>query len=219
MEFDTLDPGYAAVDRARGNLRLAVRLALSFVALLWIVQVLNSALDLSPADFGVRPRDLAGLIGILFAPLVHGSFEHLFNNTPPLIVVGTAMLYLYPQSTPRVLPFVYLGPGLAVWLFARGSSHLGSSGLIYGLAAYVLVAGLIRRDRRAIGASMLVCFLYGAMWWGVLPIEPGVSWQTHLAAALIGVVCALALRRRDIPPRRRYSYEDDADPNSETGSV
>jgi len=211
MEFDTLDPGYAAADRARGNLRLAVRLTLSFVALLWLVQVLNSALDLSPADFGVRPRDLAGLVGILFAPLVHGSFEHLFNNTPPLVVVGTAMLYLYPQAAPRVLPAVYLGPGLAVWLLARGSSHLGSSGLIYGLAAYVFVAGLIRRDRRAIGASMLVCFLYGAMWWGVLPIEPGVSWQTHLAAALIGIACALALRRRDIPPRRRYSFEDDAE--------
>jgi len=116
-----------------------------------------------------------------------------------------------------VLPAVYLGPGLAVWLFARGSSHLGSSGLIYGLAAYVLVAGLMRRDRRAIGASMLVCFLYGAMWWGVLPIEPGVSWQTHLAAALIGVVCALALRRRDIPPRRRYSFEDEASERGQDG--
>src|SRR2546421_153132 len=106
VEFDALDPGYSATDRARGNLRLAVQLG---------------------------------------------------------------------------LPAVYLGPGLAVWLLARGASHLGSSGLVYGLASYVFVAGLLRRDRRAIGASMLVCFLYGAMWWGVLPIEPGVSWETHLA--------------------------------------
>jgi membrane associated rhomboid family serine protease len=209
MEFDALDPGYAAADRARGNLRLAARLTLSFVALLWLIAVLNAALDLSPADFGVRPRDLAGLAGIAFAPLVHGDFAHLFANTPPLIVVGTAMLYLYPQAAPRVLPAVYLGPGLAVWLLARGSSHLGSSGLIYGLASYVFFAGLIRRDRRAIGASLLVCFLYGAMWWGVLPIEPGVSWETHLAAALIGLAFAIALRRRDIPPRRRYSFEEE----------
>jgi membrane associated rhomboid family serine protease len=211
VEFDALDPGYAAIDRARGNFRLAARLTLVFVALLWVVQALNAALDLDPADFGVRPRQLAGLAGILFAPLVHGGFAHLFANTPPLIVAGTAMLYLYPQAAPRVLPAIYLGPGLAVWLFARGSSHLGSSGLVYGLVSYVLVAGLIRRDRRAIGASLLVCFLYGAMWWGMLPIEPGVSWQTHLAAALIGVAFAIALRRRDVPPRRRYTYEDEPD--------
>jgi membrane associated rhomboid family serine protease len=110
-----------------------------------------------------------------------------------------------------VLPAVYLGSGIAVWLFARGSSHVGASGLVYGLVSYIFVAGLIRRDRRAIAASLLVCFMYGALVWGVLPIERGVSWETHLAAALIGVAMAIALRRLDIPPRNRYSWEDEKD--------
>jgi membrane associated rhomboid family serine protease len=121
------------------------------------------------------------------------------------------MLHLYPNSALKVIPAVYLGPGIAVWLFARPSVHVGASGLVYGLVSYIFVAGLIRRDKRAIAASLLVCFLYGTLAWGVLPIEPGVSWETHLAAALIGLMLAIALRRLDIPPRKHYAWEDEKD--------
>jgi membrane associated rhomboid family serine protease len=154
---------------------------------------------------------LTGLPGILLAPLVHAGFIHLIANSLPLVVLGTTMLHLYPKSALRVLPAVYLGPGVAVWLFARSSIHVGGSGLVYGLFGYILVAGIIRRDRRAIAASLLVCFMYGALVWGVLPIKPEFSWETHLAAALIGVVLAIVLRHLDIPPRTRYSWENEAD--------
>ena len=209
MQIHIPDPAHTGSERARANFRLAVKMALGFVALIWLIQLLDWALDLEPADFGVRPRQLAGLPGIFFAPLVHGGFAHLLANSPPLLVLGTAMLYLYPSAALRVLPAVYLGTGVAVWLFARGSAHVGASGLIYGLVSYIFVAGLIRRDRRAIAASLLVCFMYGALIWGLLPIEPGVSWETHLAAALIGIMLAIALRRRDIPPRVRYTWENE----------
>ena len=132
---------------------------------------------------------------------------HLIANTVPLLVLGTVMLHLYPSAALRVLLAVYLGPGIAVWLLAKDGVHIGASGIAYGLVSYILVAGLIRRDRRAIAASLLVCFMYGALVWGVLPIEPGVSWETHLAGALIGVALAIVFRRLDIPPRRRYSWE------------
>jgi membrane associated rhomboid family serine protease len=200
----------ARAERARANFRLAVRLAIGFVAVLWLVHLLISGLDIGPENFGVRPRELVGLVGIVCAPLVHGDFAHLFSNSLPLIVAGTTMLYLYPQSSLRVLPAVYVGPGVAVWLFAQGSSHVGASGLVYGLVGYIFVGGLIRRDRRAIAASLLVSFMYGALVWGVLPIKPGVSWETHLAAALIGVALALVLRHLDRPPPRRYSWEDES---------
>ena len=211
MQLHVPDPAYVGSERAHANFRLAVKIAIGFVALLWSIQLLNSALGLGPQDFGVRPRELAGLPGILFAPLVHGGFEHLLANSLPLVILGTAMLYLYPTAARIVLPAVYLGTGVAVWLFARGSSHVGASGLVYGLVSYIFVAGLIRRDRRAIAASLLVSFMYGASVWGLLPIERGVSWETHLAAALIGLVLAIVLRRRDIPPRRRYSWEEEND--------
>ena len=209
MQIHVLDPDYTSSERARANFRLAFKIALGFVALIWLIDIVNWALALELQRFGVRPRQLAGLPGILLAPLLHGGPVHLIANSMPLLVLGTGMLYLYPNSAVKVLPAVYLGPGIAVWLFAGGGVHVGSSGLVYGLVSYIFVAGLIRLDRRAIAASLLVCFLYGTLVWGVLPIRPGVSWETHLVAALIGLALAIALRRLDIPPRKRYSWEDE----------
>jgi membrane associated rhomboid family serine protease len=217
MHSDLSEPAHAGAERARANFRLALKLALAFVALIWLIQLANWGLDVGPEQFGIRPRKLAGLHGILFAPLLHGGFGHLIANSAPLVVLGTVMLFLYPNSAVKVLPVVYLGPGLAVWLFARGGVHLGASGLVYGLVSYILVAGLIRRDRRAIAASLLVCFMYGAMVWGVFPIQHRVSWETHLAAALIGVALAIALRRLDRPPPTRYAWEGESD-QSESGA-
>jgi membrane associated rhomboid family serine protease len=207
VEIHQPDPAFTDSERARANFRLAVKLSLGFLALIWLIQLSNWALDLDPGDLGVRPREWSGIVGVVVAPLLHGGFEHLFANSPPLLVGGTAMLYLYPQSTLRVLPAVYFVPGVAVWLFGRASVHLGASGLVYGMVSYILVAGIIRRDRRAIAASLLVCFMYGTLVWGVFPVETGVSWETHLTAAVGGIALAIALRRLDVPPRRRYSWE------------
>jgi membrane associated rhomboid family serine protease len=214
MRIHVPDPAHTDSDRARANFRLAAKLALSFVALLWAIELLNFAFDLGVEDLGIRPRTLTGLPGIIVAPLVHASVEHLIANSLPLLVLGTAMLYLYPTAATRVLPAVYFGPGVMVWLFARGGVHVGASGLIFGLISYILVAGLIRRDRRAIAASLLVAFMYGASVSGVLPTRQHVSWETHLSAALIGLLLAIVLRRLDLPPRRRYSWEDEATPPS-----
>ena len=215
MQIHIPDPAYTSSEQARANFRLAVKIALGFVAVVWFIQLLNWGLDLGLERFGVRPRQVAGLPGILLAPLLHDGFSHLFANSLPLLVLVTVMLHLYPNSAVKVIPAVYLGTGIAVWLFARASVHIGASGLVYGLVSYIFVAGLIRRDTRAIAATLLVCFLYGALAWGVLPIEPGVSWETHLAAALIGLTLAIALRRLDIPPRKRYAWEDEEDEEDE----
>jgi len=209
MHFHSLDPAYTRSARARDNFRLAVKLSLGFVVLLWLIPLLGWDLDLE--RFGVRPRQWIGLVGVLVAPLLHAGFAHLLANTLPLLILGTTMLHLYPTAAFRVLPAIYFGPGIAVWLFARGGNHVGASGLVYGLVSYVFVAGLIRRDRRAIAASLLVALLYGASVWGVFPIREGVSWETHLAAALIGIAMAIALRNSDIPPRTQYSWEREAE--------
>ena len=207
MEIHSPDPGYTGSERARANFRLAALTSAGFVVLIWLIPLLGWGLELQ--QFGVRPRQWIGLPGILFAPLLHADFDHLIANSLPLLVLGTTLFHLYPASAFRVLPAVYLGPGIAVWLFARGGDHVGSSGLIYGLVAFIFVAGMIRRDRRAIAASLLVAFMYGALVWGVLPIKQSVSWETHLAAALIGVAAAFLLRHRDNAPRVRYSWEDE----------
>jgi membrane associated rhomboid family serine protease len=207
MQLHVPDPAYTGSAAARAHFRLATRLALGFVVLLWLVHAMNWAMGLDPAPFGITPRQWAGAPGILLAPLVHSDFAHLLANSAPLAVVGSAMLYLYPAGSLKTLPAIYLGPGLAVWLFGRPSVHLGASGLVYGLVFYVFVAGLLRRDRRAIAASLVVAFMYGSLAWGIAPTLEGVSWETHLAAALLGTVFALALRRLDQPPLKRYDWE------------
>lgn len=209
MQIHLPDPEHTGSARSRAHFRLALRIAFGFVALVCFVYLMNWALGQDPEPFGIRPRQWSGLPGILFAPLVHNGFAHLVANLPPLLVLGTAILFLYPISALRVLPAVYLGTGMAVWLFGRDSVHLGASGLVYGLVSFVFIAGVLRRDRRAVAASLIVAFMYGSLIWGVLPAEPGVSWETHLAAALIGSACALRWRHLDVAPRRRFEWEND----------
>lgn len=217
MQFDVPDPAYTDSARQRAHFRLAVRIAFGFVALLWVISLTNWGLDLDPESSGIRPRQWAGLPGIVFAPLVHGGFDHLVGNSLPLLVLIATMVFLYPNSTLRVLPAVWLGPGIVVWVIGREAVHFGASGLVYGLASYTFVAGLLRRDRRAIAASLIVWFMYGSLVWGVLPMPVGVSWETHLAAALIGVMLAVALRRLDVPPRKRYVWEGESEEEEDQG--
>jgi membrane associated rhomboid family serine protease len=209
MHFPVPDPAHTDSAQARAHFRLASRLAFGFVILVWLVYLINWAFDVEPDPFGVRPRELAGLAGVFLAPLVHSGFAHIAANTLPLLVLGTTMLLLYPNSALRALPVIYLGPGVVVWLFGRSSVHLGASGLIYGLVSYIFLAGLLRRDRRAIAASLVVAFMYGSLTLGFLPLPPEISWETHLAAAVIGALLALALRRFDVLPPKRYAWEDD----------
>lgn len=207
MQVHIPDPDYTGSERTRSHFRLAAKIAFGFVGIVWLIYLMNTGLGQAPAPFGIHPRRWHGLLGLVFAPLVHADFAHLISNTLPLMVLGTTILFLYPISALRVLPAVYLGTGFVVWLFGRESAHFGASGLVYGLVSYIFLAGVLRRDRRAVAASLVVCFMYGSLAWGVLPTQSGVSWETHLAAALIGIGLAIALRRLDRPPRKRYAWE------------
>jgi len=203
------DPAYLTASDSRRQFRSAALLAAIFVAGIALLHFVDAVLGLGLARLGVVPRDAWGLRGIVVAPLLHADLAHLVSNVVPLLVGGTLLLYLYPDSSRVVLPAVYFGSGAAVWIFGRASIHIGASGLVYGIVAYIFVGGILRRDRRAWAASLLVAFLYGAMVWGVLPLKTGVSWEAHLAGAVIGVALAFALRQRDVPPRKRYSWEDE----------
>lgn len=195
------------VDRA---LRPAFRRALAGVAGLWLVWGVDGLLGLELRRFGVLPRDLEGLVGVAAAPLIHGSFTHLFTNTLPLLVLGTALLWGYPRSAGRVAALIVAGSGLGTWLFGRTAFHIGASGLSHGLMVFLFVAGILRRDPLAIVISLLTFFLYGSMIWGVFPREPGVSFEMHLFGAASGLAAAFLFRRVDPPPpRRRYSWEDE----------
>ncbi|KGM56780.1 membrane protein [Lysobacter arseniciresistens ZS79] len=194
-----------AADRRRW-LR-AFNLSLGFVLVLLVVFSVQGAVDLR--GWTVQPWSTAGLQGLLGAPLLHGSFDHLAANAIALLMLGTLATGLYPRATLRALPLAWLGSGLGAWLLGDpGSHHLGASGLTHGLGFLVFGLGLLRRDRPAIAGAMIAFFLYGGMLLTVLPQEPGVSWQAHLGGAVGGALAALLWRRADPQaPRRRYSWE------------
>lgn len=180
--------------------------------ILWLIQIANALFGLEIVRFGVYPREILGLRGILFMPLIHGSFAHIFSNTLPLLILGTAMLLGYPRSSKYVFPIVYFGVGLMVWLFGRDSFHVGASGINFGLFTFVFVIGALRWDKRAIALSCLVFFMYGGMIWGIFPTEPGVSFESHFFGAAIGVLCAIIFRDYDTkPPEKRYDWEDETE--------
>ena len=179
-----------------------------FVILLWLIQITSALFGLELIHYGVFPGELFGLRGVLFAPLIHGSFTHVFSNTLPILVLGTAMLLGYPRSSKLVFFSIYFGVGIMVWLFGRPSFHVGASGISFGLLAFVFVIGILRWDKRAIALSCLVFFMYGSMIWGVFPTEPDVSFESHFFGAVIGVLCAILFRNVDAkPPEKRYEWE------------
>jgi membrane associated rhomboid family serine protease len=203
------DPRYSLSRRARSSFRLALKIALVFIGILWTIFIFDAVFGLRLGRFGLRPGSIPGLVGIVTAPLLHGSVQHLLSNTIPLLISLTATLYLYPSSSLRVIPMIWLGSGAMAWFIGRPSLHLGVSGLIYGLLAYVFIGGLLRRDMRSVSVSLLVGFLYGSMVWGVLPIRPHMSWEMHLAGAVIGCLLAVLYRNWDRIPLVRYEWEDD----------
>lgn len=199
------------------RLRRALLLSALFAAALWVVKLAELLPGLELATYGIYPRRLGGLVGVLTGPLIHGSVAHLLSNTVPIIVLGTAMLYGYPRSARVALPVLFLGTGLGVWLFGRESYHIGASGLTFGMMFFVFAIGVVRWDRRAIALSLIVFFLYGGMVWGLFPGDPAISYESHLFGALLGVALAVLLRKLDpeLAPKR-YSWEDEEDdPESE----
>lgn len=198
----------ARLDRRR-FLR-ALFISAGFIALLWWIKMFETGLETSFSALGVRPGSVLGLIGLLTAPLLHGSVGHLINNTLPLLVLGTLTLAIYPRTSKFAIPLIWLGSGLGIWLIGRDSTHLGASGLSHGLMFLLFSLGLLRRDRPAIAAAMIAFFLYGGMLLTVLPGDPQVSWEAHMSGAVCGVLAALLWFRRDpAPARKRYSWEDE----------
>ena len=209
MALGRPDPRFTHSGKAQANFRLALKISLAVLTVLWLVFLLDAMLGLRLTRFGLRPGSAAGLWGIITAPLLHGSLKHIFSNSMPLFVSLTAILYLYPNSSARVIPLIWLGSGVLGWFIGRPSLHFGASGFIYGLLAYVFVSGILRRDMRSISVSMLVGFLYGSMIWGVLPIRPNMSWELHLSGAVMGVALAFWYSKWDRIPVIRYEWEDD----------
>lgn len=188
-------------DHMRVFFRRTAALA-AFVALLWAIQVVNwiTGYGLIPA-FGLIPRHGSGLDGVIAMPLLPGSFAHLMANTPPLLVMGGLLV---ASTTRALLPVnavvIGLGGGL-VWLFGGSAIHIGASGLIFGWFGFLVARSFVDRSLITLGATLVVGVLYSSILWGVLPGQPGVSWEAHLFGAIAGAVAAFLIRTHVHAPR------------------
>lgn len=188
-------------DHVRAFLRRATALA-AFVALLWAIQVVNWIIGygLNPA-FGLIPRHVSGLDGVIAMPLLHGSFAHLMANTPPLLVMGGLLVATTTRALLPVNAMVIGLGGALIWLFGSSAIHIGASGLVFGWFGFLVARGFVDRSLITLGAALVVGLLYGSILWGVLPGQPGVSWEAHLFGAIAGAAAAALVRTHVHAPR------------------
>ena len=200
----------------RSRIRAAFLTSFGWAGVLILFHVLPGVHDRFET-LGVHPRAWAYLYTPATWALVHGSWEHLFSNLAALIPLSGALVYLYQPIAARSLATLWLVSGLWVWLFAPTYSvHGGASGVIYGMAAFLFASGVLRRDRRALVVAAFTALFYGGMIWGILPHQPGVSWQGHFFGGLVGLMAAWFWRKEGLPPPPPYPWQlHDDDPNNE----
>lgn len=175
-----------------------------FVGVLWLSEIIDTVLNNRLDSEGIRPGSTDGLSGILFAPLLHGGFGHLIANTVPLLVLGFLVLLSGLRQWVAVTAAVWLIGGVGTWLFGgAGTVHIGASGLVFGWLAYLIVRGFFNRQPTQILVGIAVFLMYGGALWGVLPGQPGISWQGHLFGAVGGVVVAWLLAAHGTATRSR----------------
>jgi membrane associated rhomboid family serine protease len=198
-------------DAVRDRFRRALLATMVFVVLIGAIHFAAPLLG-DTRMFALLPHSPAGLLGILTAPLLHGSAGHWLGNSVSLLILGPLVGTVYPRASLRALPLIWLLAGLGTWVIGRPSLHVGASGVTHGLLFLLLFLGLLRRDRAAVAAALIAFFFYGGMLLSVLPREPGVSWEYHLSGAVAGILAAFIWRRADpAPPRPRYSWEEEPD--------
>ncbi len=206
-----------AIDTKAQKERLmsSVRLPLQFLFLLWGIHVFQVVTSIDFGFLGILPQQIDGLKGIFFAPLIHADFAHLISNSIPLFVLTGIICFFYRKVALSTFLMVYVLTGLTVWAFARGSVyHIGASGVVYGLVSFVFWTGIFRRSIKAIILALIVTFLYSGMFFGILPNQEGISWESHLLGAFVGIFAAYFFKDKieedEHPPV--YSWEQEPAP-------
>lgn len=184
---------------------------LSIVVIFWMESIFN----LNFNYLGIYPRKLEGLRGILFSPFIHGDTKHLFNNSVPLLVLSTALFYFYRTIRWKVLIYGLLLTGFLTWLIGRPSLHIGASGIIYMLTAFLMFRGIISKQYQLTALSFGVIFLYGSFIWYIFPTDPKISWEGHLSGFMVGVIFAFIFNKQSLPKKKYAWQKEDYNPEDD----
>ncbi|MCX6353202.1 MAG: rhomboid family intramembrane serine protease [Bacteroidetes bacterium] len=183
-----------------------------FLLLIWITFFVFKLTGISADSFALFPRSIKGSWGILFTPFIHGGYRHIASNSIPLLVLGVSLFYFYKEIAYRVFVLIYLGGDLLVWLIGRPSYHIGASGIVYGMAAFLIFSAFMRKKVALLAIAMIMVYLFGNMIWGILPVQSVVSWEAHLSGSIVGLICAYVYRKHG--PKDDAETVDETDENS-----
>ncbi len=193
---------------------------LIFVTVIWIIKIIEVSFGYSFSAYGVFPQSISGLKGIAFSPLIHGDFSHLFSNTIPLLILGSMLFYFYRAIAFKVVIIGWIVSGFWLWIIGREAYHIGASSLIYFMASFLFVSGIIRKHTGLMAISLVVAFLYGSIIWGIFPLKEKMSWEGHLSGLVAGIVLAFFYKKQG-PQRKIYQWEleedEDDDDDEDTG--
>ena len=197
----------------KSQLKTDLKITIVFTLVLWMVWLLDILLHLNLAQYGVIPRSFTGLRGIIFGPFIHDSSSiwHILSNTLPFMVLFFVLISAYRELALVVLLCIHLLTGFLVWMYAPTYTvHIGISGIIYGMAAFLVGSGLFRRDLVSLGIAVFVSILYGGMAEGFVS-QPGVSWQSHVFGAIVGFMLSFILRHYHSRPLYDVETEEPED--------
>jgi len=180
------------------------------ILLLSMLKYYEVQTDTSFASYGLFPRSIPDLRGIILFPLIHKDYDHLFSNAIPLFILMAMLRYFYREVSLKVFLLTWILGGLWLWLGGRASYHIGASGLVYGLSSFIFFSGIWRKERRMLAVSFIVVFLYGGMVWGIFPWFKETSWEGHLFGGLAGLLLSWVYRKEG-PQRTKYQWEDEPD--------
>ncbi len=188
----------------------------SFTVILWLVKFFEVEFQFDFSTWGILPLSITGLRGIFCSPLIHANFEHLFANTLPIFILTFSLFFFYRRSAYTIFILIYLLSGLFVWLIGRESWHIGASGVIYGLAGFLFMSGIVSYNVRLLTISMVVALVYGGLFWGLFPIKPEISWESHLWGGISGLGLAILYRKSSPSDRNEEDDEEIDEPDQES---
>jgi len=183
----------------------------------WVVFFYDLIYEWNLNSFGLQPQKTEGIIGIFTMPFLHGNFDHLLANSVPFLVGALLIFHLFPRKRWLIFLWIWLVSGSFVWLMGDPNSiHVGASGMVYGLIAFLLTSGFVKKSKNLTAVSMLLIFLYGSLIWGIFPeygllIGKNISWEGHLGGALTGVVLAFVYRKFGPEDDKFFEDEDEDD--------
>ena len=187
-----------------------IKTPILFVLIMWIVKIIEYYFNFSFSSYGIFPRDISGVKGIVFFSFIHQDLKHLLSNTYPILILGSLLFYYYKKVGLQIFFCLFFISGIWLWAIGRSNYHIGASGMVYALASFIFFSGIMKKQTKLAAASLLVIFLYGSMIWGILPIYEGVSWEGHLSGLLAGFLVAIFFKSEG-PKPKKYQWEIEED--------